>query len=48
MKFLDDGLAVIGCALIVYGISQISTPAAWIAAGIFCVIGGFVIGKVKA
>lgn len=38
MKYLDDILALIGFAFIVYGVSLWSTVAAWITAGVFCLV----------
>ena len=44
MKYLDDGLVVVGCAAMVYGVSLVSVAAAWIAAGVFCVALGVALG----
>jgi hypothetical protein len=43
-KYLDDALVIIGCGLVVFGISQLSPVAAWIFSGVFCMAGGVVLG----
>lgn len=43
-KFLDDILILIGCVLVVYGVSLIYIPAAWITAGILFVAFGVLFG----
>lgn len=35
-RHTDDLLVLTGCGLIVYGVSLISFPAAWISAGVLC------------
>lgn len=43
-KHLDDMLLIAGCAAIIYGVSLIFVPAAWIAAGVLCLGLAFLIG----
>ena len=47
-KYLDDILVMTGCAVVVYGVSQLSPVAAWIVSGIFLIIGGIVLAKTRA
>lgn len=44
LKVIDDLFFLAGAALIVYGLAQIYIPAAWIAAGVFCLAFGALIG----
>jgi len=44
MKFLDDILILSGCILVVYGVSLIYIPAAWIAAGVLFIGFGVIFG----
>lgn len=43
-KYLDDLLAIIGCALILYGVWIMYPNLIWFAAGGICIIFAFMIG----
>lgn len=45
---LTDILLLTGAACIVFGVSLISIPAAWIAAGVFIIAFSFLIAKERA
>jgi hypothetical protein len=47
-KYLDDLLFLIGATLIVIGVAQIYTPAAWIVAGAFMIAGAVLYAKASA
>ena len=36
--FLFDIMTLIGCTAVVYGVAMISAAAAWIVAGVICII----------
>jgi hypothetical protein len=42
---LDDCMFVCGAVLIVIGVEQIYSPAAWIMAGVFCLLAGLLYGR---
>jgi len=43
VKYLDDVLMVVGGGLLVYGVSLVSIPAAWIVAGVLCIVAGIAV-----
>jgi hypothetical protein len=43
VKYLDDALVVVGGGLLVYGVSLVSIPAAWIVAGVLCIVAGIAV-----
>lgn len=47
-NFMDDVLVLAGCGCILYGLSLLSVVAMWIVAGVMLIVGGLLIGKVKA
>lgn len=44
-KYVDDILFVVGCALIVGGVAQYSKEIALIVAGLFFILGSFMVGS---
>lgn len=45
---LTDFLLLTGAACVVFGVSLISIPAAWITAGVFLIVFAFLIAKERA
>lgn len=43
--FLQDGAALAGASLITYGVSRIYAPAGFIAAGLFLLIGAWLLAR---
>jgi hypothetical protein len=44
-KYLDDVAMILGCVCLVYGVSLVYVPAAWITMGILLVTGAFMYGR---
>jgi len=43
-NILDDILFLIGAGLVVYGVSLVFVPAAWMVAGVFAMLAGVLVG----
>lgn len=46
-KLLPDGLYVGGMAAIIYGVSLLNVPAAWIVAGVFALVSAYLATRVE-
>ena len=47
-NYLDDFLLLVGCGLIIYGLSILGAALAWIGAGIMLIVFAVMIGKLRA
>jgi sulfite exporter TauE/SafE len=47
MKHLDDALILLGAAAVVFGVYQLSRPAAFIVTGVILIVLGFFIYEVS-
>lgn len=48
MRYLDDGLVVVGAVLIIAGVAMVSIPAGMIVAGVFVLAAGILVGLRRA
>jgi hypothetical protein len=48
MKYLDDGLVLIGCGLILVGTWLVCPVATWFVGGAMCILAGLAIGAWRA
>jgi hypothetical protein len=48
LQYLDDGLVLVGCGLILVGTWAVCPVATWFVGGVMCILAGLLVGKVKA